>query len=242
MNQILLRPRAVARLLGLVALALVLASIAGQIATYLTQNVYAYRASLMFNVDMEGNFPAAFSALLLLFAALLLAVITVLEKNRSGADAFYWAILSGGFFFMAFDESFEFHEKLMPVTRDLLGLDGSGIFFFAWVIPGMALVVVLGVVFARFVLRLSSPTRVSFLVAAALYLGGALGVELVGGLVVEHYGLHSIAFSVVTTIEESLEMAGAIVFIWALMMHMATSYQEVAFRFGNSVDGLEGSN
>jgi hypothetical protein len=235
MNQISLRPSFVARSLGLVALALVVASTAGKLAVHLTSNPYVRSAASMFDVDLEGNFPTAFSALLLLFAALLLAIITLLERKRASSEVLYWATLSIGFFFMAFDESFRFHEKLNLVMKSFLDFDHYGILYFSWVVPGIGLVVVLGLVFARFLAKLPAQTRVSFLIAATLYLGGAIGIELVGGRLMELHGHNYLSYKVAATTEEGLEMVGAIVFIWALIVYMAANYRDVSFRFEESV-------
>ena len=35
----------------------------------------------------------------------------------------------------------------------------------------------------------------------------------------------------IPTVEESLEMAGVIIFIWALLKYIAENYKEVRFRF-----------
>jgi hypothetical protein len=68
-------------------------------------------------------------------------------------------------------------------------------------------------------------------VAAILYIGGAIGVELIGGRYAELHGEENWTYSMITTVEESLEMAGLIVFIWALLEYCADNYKEVRFRF-----------
>jgi hypothetical protein len=136
---------------------------------------------------------------------------------------------------MAFDESFQFHEKLDRVTQSFLGFDHYGILFFSWVVPGIGLVVVLGLFFARFLAKLPAQTRVSFLIAATLYLGGAIGLELVGGRLMELHGPNYLSYKVAATTEEGLEMLGAIVFIWALMVYMAANYRDVSFRLEEGV-------
>ena len=55
MNHILLRPSLVGRSLGLVALALVVASTVGKLAAHLIPNPYVRRAASMFDVDTEGE-------------------------------------------------------------------------------------------------------------------------------------------------------------------------------------------
>jgi hypothetical protein len=114
---------------------------------------------------------------------------------------------------MAYDEAFQVHERLnIPVG---MHSDGSlGVFYFPWVIPGIALVFVLGLHFLRFWLHLPVATRLRFLMAATFYIGGAIGVELIGSRHAELHGYENWTYSMIATLEESLEMAGLIVFIW----------------------------
>ena len=48
--------------------------------------------------------------------------------------------------------------------------------------------------------------------------GGAIGVELIGGRYLELHGVENLTYAMITTVEESLEMAGVIIFIWALLV------------------------
>jgi hypothetical protein len=52
---------------------------------------------------------------------------------------------------------------------------------FAWVIPYSLLVLVLGIVYLRFLMDLPPGTRRRFLIAAMPYLAPALGMEMIGG-------------------------------------------------------------
>lgn len=230
-NQIILKPWAVARAWGVVAFLLVLASIGGQLFKYLTGHDYVYGLVPLFDVDVEKNIPTLLSVFLLSFAALLLLVITVLDKQQKAPDVSRWAILSFGFLLMAIDEAWSFHEMLNMPVRGLLGDGNLGIFYFAWVIPGVAIVPVLALFFLRFLLRLPARTRFTFLVAATLFIGGAIGFELIGGRYAELYGTENITYSLLATVEESLEMAGNIVFIYALLEYIAGQYKEVRFQF-----------
>ena len=230
-NQVTVTPAAVVYVLGAVACVLILASIGSHLTAVLAgYEVYPVDDPgsqvddfvRFLSVDKEKNLPTFFSTSLLFFAALLLSVVTVLERKRSNSYAFYWAILSCGFFVMAGDELLQFHERLITPGRELLGNDYLGIFHFAWVIPGIALVVILALFFRRFLLSLARTTRLAFLTAALLYVGGAIGLELAGGYVAQSQGqTYSVLYASITTLEESLEMAGIIVFIWALLMHIS---------------------
>jgi len=230
-NQISLNPSSIARVLGVVAFLLVLASIGGQLTAYLTGHAHVYGLVRLFYVDAEENIPTGFSTLLLLFAALLLAVITVLKRKQTGSPVSYWAILAFGFLFIAADEAVSLHEMLTEPTRKLLGDGNLGVFYFAWIIPGIALVLVLALFFLRFLLCLPAKTRLTFLMAATLYIGGAIGFELIGGRFAELHGQRNLTYSMIVTVEESLEMAGVIIFIWALLVYIADNHKEVRFWF-----------
>ena len=229
-NQIILNPSAIARALGAMAFLLVLASTGGQLTKYLTGHDHVLLVRL-FYVDAERNIPTFFSVLLLLFAAQLLTVITVLKNKHRDPDRSRWAILSFGFLFMAADEGFSLHEKLIVPVRGLLGDGTFGIFYYAWVIPGIAVVLVLALSFLKFLLHLPPKTRSTFLVAATLFIGGALGIELIGGRYVELHNENNLTYSMIVTVEESLEMTGVIVFIYALLKYIADNYKEVRLRF-----------
>lgn len=234
-NPISLNPSSIARILGAVAFFLVLASVAGQLTVYLTGHEQVYGLVRLFNVDTELNLPAFFSTFILVFAALLLAVITVLEKKRMTAHISHWAVLTFGFLLMAVDEAVSLHEMLVEPTRKLLGDDNLGAFYFAWVIPGIVIVLVLALYFLKFLLHLPAKTRFTFLLAAIIYLGGAISFELIGGRYAELHGSHNLTYNMFATIEESLEMAGVIIFIRALLIYIASNFKEVHFR----LDGVK---
>jgi hypothetical protein len=120
-----------------------------------------------------------------------------------------WVILSFGFLFMAFDEAFQFHERLNIPVGTLLGNGSLGVFYFPWVSPGIALVLVLGPYFLRFLLHLPAATGLSFLMAATLYIGGAIGVELIGSRHAELHGYENWTYSMIATFEEGLVCSGS---------------------------------
>ncbi|RPJ25636.1 MAG: glycosyltransferase [Chloroflexi bacterium] len=221
-----------AGVLGAVAYLLVLLSIAGQFAKFVLGHAFLTGLAPLFYVDVEHNIPTYFSVWLILCAAFLLTVIASLNRGQRKPHVSQWAILSFGFLLMAIDEAFQFHERLNIPVGTLLGDASLGIFYFPWVIPGIALVSVLGLYFLRFLLHLPAATGLSFLMAATFYIGGAIGVELIGSRHAELHGYENWMYSMIATLEESLEMAGLIVFIWALLNYCADNYKEVRFRFG----------
>jgi cellulose synthase/poly-beta-1,6-N-acetylglucosamine synthase-like glycosyltransferase len=219
-----------ALILGAAAFLLVLISIGAQFSKFAPGRPLLARFLPLFYVDLEWNIPTFFSVLLIVFAALLLAVIARLNGSRGIPHAPKWSTLSNGFLLMAYDEAFQVHERLNIPVGAILGDGSLGVFYFAWVIPGIALVSVLGLYFLRFWWHLPARTKFSFLMAAACYIGGAIGVELIGSSHAELHGYENLTYSMIATLEESLEMAGLIVFIWALLNYSAGYYKKVRFR------------
>jgi hypothetical protein len=230
-GRIVLKPSAIVRVLGAMAILLIVASTAGQFMKYYGGHPSVYGLVRLFYVEEERNIPTFFSGFLLMFAALLLAVVTILGRKQSDPDVLKWMILTFGFIFMAFDELMSYHERLIMPVRRLLPDATGGIFFFSWVIPAIVVVIVLGMIFLRFLLRLPARTRRAFLIAATLYIGGAIGGELMEGRYRALNGdVEDFNFSMLATVEESLEMAGVIVLIHALLRFIALKYKEVQFR------------
>lgn len=226
---------------GLVVLAAIL--IAANLAVLITDYLTGYdmkmvqRLVKVFSVDYELNAPAFFSTLILLFSSVLLAVITHFKREQGSPYVWYWTILSLGFLFMAFDEMASVHERLIEPMRTVLGETDLGVFYFAWVVPGILLVFGLGFFFLRFWWNLPSKTRTCFFIAATLYLGGAIGMELLDGSFAELHGKRNLTYMLLSTLEESLEMAGIIVFIYGLLGYIAQNTKTLVFRLGEGTEG-----
>ena len=92
----------------------------------------------------------------------------------------------------------------------------------------------LALYFLPFLLRLPRRTAVAFAVAAAIYLGGALGTELVEGWWREGHGHRNLTYHLLVSTEEGLEMLGVICFINALLAYLATYYGEVRVGFSTA--------
>ena len=232
-NQISINPMAIARALAAVAIFLIFTGVAAQLIKIFFVHDRFKGLIGMFDLDDETNLPSFFSTVILFIASLLLALITVLNKKRNDLYVWKWAILSLGFLFLAFDEVASIHERLGRPMRNLLGTEQLGIFHFAWVIPGIAVVGFLAIFFLKFIFYLPSKTRFNFLLAGFLYVGGAIGFELIGGSYTEAHG-RDVIYMMLSTTEESLEMGGIIFFIWSLLVYISDNFKEVQFQFNGS--------
>ena len=68
--------------------------------------------------------------------------------------------------------------------------------------------------------HLPPATRRLFVLAAILYIGGAIGIEMIGGQHASLYGEQNLEYAIITALEELLEMLGTVVFIYGLLSYM----------------------
>jgi hypothetical protein len=230
-GRISLNPSSTARLLGATAVLLLLASTAGQLSRFLLGHGRLKGLVPLFYVGGERNVPTFFSVLLMLIVVLLLAAVALLDGRERAPHARKWAVLAGGFLLMAYDEAFQVHERLIGPMRGMLGGGDLGVLYFAWVVPGIALVAALALFFLRFLLQLPAATRRAFSIAGALYVMGAIGMELLEGRHAEAHGLLNPTSVVLATLEESLEMAALVLFVLALLRYLERKHEEVHVRF-----------
>lgn len=221
---IVIRPVRVVLWLGAVALLLIVIHLLVHYAA-LSEGEVVKRWTLAyrFNVNGENTVPAYFSSLLLLAVAVLTAILA----KEQGRERFFWLGLALLFAALSIDEASSFHELLIVPVRHHLGVGGW--LHFAWVVPAFGLLAVFAVVYLRFWGRLPARTRVLFALAGVLYVGGAVGLEIVGGYFASQGGEGTWPFILSATIEEGSEMAGVIVFVYALLDFKARRGGSVRF-------------
>ncbi|MEH2122274.1 hypothetical protein [Nostoc sp.] len=220
--------KTVARRLSVIVICLTLAGI---LSGYFWLWEFPFPASKwfyeLFSLDGEFNIPAWYSSFTLLFCSGLLKVITAMKtKDRYFV---YWKTLSLIFFYLSLDEAFSFHEILIiPSVRESLHL--NPIFFETWVIPGIVLVGVFAFKYLKFLLHLPYKIRYLFLIAAIVYVGGGLGMEMVGGLLRVDFGRHTLITLIGIFVEEFLEMVGIVIFIYALLAYLSSLRESIQLK------------
>lgn len=186
------------------------------------------------NLDEEANIPTWFATCLLFSAAGLIFLIARSKQLLQDRFTFYWYGLSLTFLHLSVDEVASLHEMAMAPTRTLLELRGP--LYAAWVIPAMAALAILVLVYSRFPLELPRRTLGWFAFAGALYVIGAVGMELVAwGHIYQAYIAHSgnwseivdMPFVVMSHSEEVMEMTGVIAFIHALLNYLRESMHQL---------------
>jgi hypothetical protein len=234
MDMVIVIPaRRCAVVIGLMVVVLVAASVGASLFSFVTLEdpfLREVRESVTRLVwaDGEGNIPAWFSASLLLFSASLLGVIAIVRRQQRSGDAGYWLVLALIFGFLSLDETAQLHELSIRPLRE--GFHASGFFYYPWIVPAGICVAVLGLGYSGFLAGLAARTRWLFLLAGTLFVGGALGVEAVSGMQASIHGEQNLTYHLIIALEELLEMAGLVVFIYALLDYMGHQFTRVAFR------------
>ncbi len=180
------------------------------------------------HVDSERSFPTYLASLLLSLCGFVALWIGRLERSPFPG----WSGLGLLFLLAGIDEIAALHESLSPAVRSALEVGESGWLRFAWIIPAALVLLLLFVLFLRFALSLSAATRGRFALAAAIFLAGGLLLELPGGYLNVTYGLGSLPYILVSTLEEGLEFAGVLLFLWALIAYLRALADPPALRLG----------
>lgn len=203
-----------------VAFFLTMLSLSGQLFKYLGNSENGMGLIPMMDVDRESSVPTVFSFQLLSIAAFLFMVISALKHFNKDKFRWHWTGLAAGFTFMTFDEGASIHELLTMPVRENVGEGLPSLLHYAWIIPFGIMVVMLAFLYIRFILALPKVPRRMIIISAMLYLGGALGVEMIGGSYAHSHTIHNLTYNIMVTVEEMLEMAGTIFLILTLANYL----------------------
>lgn len=176
----------------------------------------------LFNMDHERTLPTFYSAVALLYAAGLLGLIAHLKSEIRDQYRIQWRILSVVFIFLALDEALVLHERL--ITHKI-----------SWTLPYAILLMVFGAYLLGFLISLPPATRWRFILAGAIFVIGAMGMEIPGGYVYARYKANFL-YVVLVTIEEFMEMTGIAFFTYALALYINQEFPVLSFQL--SADGL----
>ena len=174
-----------------------------------------------FYVDLEANVPTYFNAIILFIPALLLGIISAWKYSVKDKFKIHWAGLALAFLYLSMDEAAVLHERLIKPMRSIVNFEGyGGLFYFAWVIPGIAVVVLFLLTYLRFFLHLENKFKILFFISLGLYIGGVLGGEMLNGRFADTVGLKNFTYAAYTSVEEALEYFGASMVIYSLLVYI----------------------
>lgn len=158
----------------------------------------------LFDVNEEHNLPTWFSGFNLLVATAILGTILLEKRRLEDPQSKRWAVLFFGFCYLSIDEIAGLHETVNSIVEP------------SWAWGGLIIAVVVGLYFIPFLRSLPRHTFIQFFVAGAVFVGGAVIMELVG----EPLDSDSLAYAMSTLVEEGMEMFGIILFVRAQLAYL----------------------
>ena len=180
-----------------------------------------------FILSEESSLPTWYSSLQIFICASLLFSIGLGARQLRQKNFRRWWGLSLLFLYISMDEVATIRESIAGHSKRYL--ETSGVFHYSWVIVAIPAVILLALLYARFVIQLPNPVRNLFFVSGAMFIAGALGFEMISAFIRSASGVTSlmdaptrlqVMYAIATTIEEALEITGVTVFLYALLVYI----------------------
>ncbi|MGP1395800.1 MAG: hypothetical protein ACTS3R_09845 [Inquilinaceae bacterium] len=176
------------------------------------------KALRQLDMDQENSLPTWLSSFLMTACAATAGGIAVLKRRQCQPFVNAFAMLGLVFLALSIDETASFHESLIDPLRT--AFDMSGVLYFAWVIVGAPAAMLVFLVFLP-MLRALGWYGVRLVFAGAVFVTGAVGFELLGGWLDSNGFRQSEAYAIGVLFEESLELVGLLLALFALLDYLA---------------------
>ncbi len=208
----------------------VVAHMAFSINRYMVQASFfaADNLYVVFDLWAESSIPSWYSVSLLLACAALLGIIAVAKRQVADRYARHWLGLALIFLALSIDDAADLHGHTSYKLQEMF--ETGGFLAYAWVIPAGIACAVVGLAYLRFLGDLPPAIRWRFVIGGVLFLTGALVMEMIEGRYDTQRGVENMPYRIMVAIEESLEMAGIVVFISALLTYVSELASKVEFR------------
>ena len=168
---------------------------------------FHYWQLAFFDLDEEESFGTWFNSGLLLLAAILLIQQARILKASGDPWHKWWLIMGIGFCVLSMDEIAGMHEFMNSMMEET-----------PWTVVGFPIVALFTLAYLPFLWHYRGRTARLFVLAGAIYVGGAVGVE--------HFTdseVNSLHYNMWTALEEGMEMLGVIVLVYTILDHMRGS-------------------
>lgn len=187
----------------------------------------------IFDFEYDANLTTWYSSVTLLICSLLLGVIAISKKKDRDRFARHWQFLAVIFAVLSLDEVAMLHERAGNLIEKLSPVEFSGWLNFQWVLLGIPITLIIAIAYLKFLAHLPNKTKTLFLLAGALYVGGALGLEILAGHQESLNTSNNFLYELFTTLEELWEKLGVLIFIQALLGYMEKYVNQIQIAISN---------
>lgn len=188
----------------------------------LENNRILFRFVELFNLNLEANVPAWYSAFLMIVIS---GLSLFISKVNTLPEKKYFLGMSVLFLMMSVDEISSIHEIMNNPVRNALSL--SGAFYWAWIVPGLIFLFMMIFVFRQFFMMINRRFRRLFILSGFIYIMGAVGFEMLGDWLYSNKLGDSYFYIFEVVVEESLEMFGLLLFIYALIEYIKSFGEDI---------------
>jgi hypothetical protein len=219
-------------ILVVTVLFLILMGVVVQLCKFVLGHDYLFGLMPLFSLTTDISIPTWYSSLSLLLSAILLAIISVAKRRIGDRFTLHWQAMSFIFLFLSLDETARIHETIGETLKFYVTGKTHGLLRYTWVIFGLAFVAVFVAAHVKFLIHLPARIRWMFILAGTVYVGGALGMDMLNGRYYELHGDQNLTYQMMTVLEESMEMTGILIFIHGLMSYLLEQVGPVSLQIG----------
>lgn len=186
-----------------------------------------------FDLSTDTSIPTWFSSVQLLLCSLFLFLIYKFKVKDKDRFRVHWLGLSIIFLIFSIDEVATIHEKLGERLADRFLGDTSGLLHYGWVVFGGLFVAVVALLYVKFIQHLPDKSKFMFILSIAVFLIGALGIEMFSGNYSETHGSWNLGYALWTAAEEFFEMAGISLFLLTIIEYIRTYLGDIKISIGS---------
>ena len=230
-EKIIVRSIWITRILGLAGALLALVSIIRLIIVYQVEPELYPHGLALFNLDAENNLPILFSVGLLLLSTLILTCITSINFTHKTPQRFGWLLLTLIFLLIAINKAVRFYGYITRQLIQIIRTISSDVILYLFFVIIIVAAIGILIFFYRFSRQFQPKIRKALFIAAAIFLSGAVVLEMVGSSFYDPSGQNNLVYQILSIFEETLEMAGIIAFIRVLIIYVSEVYTGFNFQF-----------
>lgn len=182
-----------------------------------------YEVTNRFDFDDEASIPTWFSNVLFLMAASAAGLAAYLERKKKSFGV--WLLIMSGAILGSIDEVSTVHESgLQSIHLLFFNENAPTLLANAWVVIVPVVLIFIAWFFVLALRVLPKKTIKLFAIAAAIYLSGAIGVDIITSTLLDSTPF--IEQGIFVAIEEVSELVGLSILIYAISSYIETNYSD----------------